>query len=82
MEVAAAGSHNVIMVGSPGAGKTLLACARPGILPKMAIDEALVVTRIYSVVDQLTLETSLLRNRPFRSSHHTISHVGLVGGVN
>jgi magnesium chelatase family protein len=82
LEVAAAGGHNVIMVGPPGAGKTLLARALPGILPKMSIDEALDVTRIYSVADQLPPETPLLRNRPFRAPHHTISHAGLVGGGN
>ena len=72
----------VIMIGPPGAGKTLLARALPGILPKMSIDEALDVTRIYSVADQLPPETPLLRNRPFRAPHHTISHAGLVGGGN
>ena len=70
------------MTGVPGAGKTLLARALPGILPKMSIDEALDVTRIYSVADQLPPETPLLRNRPFRAPHHTISHAGLVGGGN
>jgi len=82
LEVAAAGGHNVIMVGPPGAGKTLLARAIPGILPRMSIDEALDVTRIYSVADQLPPDVSLVRNRPFRSPHHTISHAGLVGGGN
>ncbi len=82
LEVAAAGGHNVLMVGSPGAGKTLLARALPGILPKMSFDESLDVTRIYSVADQLPSDTPLLRNRPFRSPHHTISHAGLVGGGN
>jgi magnesium chelatase family protein len=82
LEVAAAGSHNVIMVGPPGAGKTLLARAVPGILPRMHIDEALDVTRIYSVADQLPPEVPLIRNRPFRAPHHTISHAGLVGGGN
>jgi magnesium chelatase family protein len=82
MEVAAAGGHNVLMIGPPGAGKTLLARALPGILPEMSIDEALDVTRIYSVADQLPPETPLLRARPFRSPHHTISHAGLVGGGN
>ena len=70
------------MMGPPGAGKTLLARALPGILPKMSIDESLDVTRIYSVADQLPSETPLLRNRPFRAPHHTISHAGLVGGGN
>jgi len=82
LEVAAAGGHNVLMIGAPGAGKTLLARAMPGILPKMSIDEALDVTRIYSVSDQLPVDMPLIRNRPFRSPHHTISHAGLVGGGN
>jgi magnesium chelatase family protein len=82
LEVAAAGSHNCLMSGPPGAGKTLLARAMPGILPKMTIDEALDVTRIYSVADQLPPDTPLIQNRPFRSPHHTISHAGLVGGGN
>jgi magnesium chelatase family protein len=69
-------------MGPPGAGKTLLARALPGILPKMSIDESLDVTRIYSVADQLPSETPLMRNRPFRVPHHTISHAGLVGGGN
>jgi magnesium chelatase family protein len=82
LEVAAAGGHNVLMVGSPGAGKTLLARALPGILPEMSIEESLDVTRIYSVADQLPPGTPLLRHRPFRAPHHTISHAGLVGGGN
>ena len=73
---------NVAMIGPPGAGKTLLARARPGILPRMTIDEALDVTRIYSVADQLPADTPLIQNRPFRAPHHTISHAGLVGGGN
>jgi len=80
--VAAAGGHNVLMIGPPGAGKTLLARAMPSILPRMSIEEALDVTRIYSVADQLPADVPLLRIRPFRAPHHTISHAGLVGGGN
>lgn len=82
LEVAAAGGHNVLMTGSPGTGKTLLARAMPGILPEMSIEEALEVTKIYSVADQLPPGTPLIRQRPFRAPHHTISHAGLVGGGN
>jgi magnesium chelatase family protein len=82
LEVAAAGGHNVLMVGPPGAGKTLLARAIPAILPEMTLEESLEVTRIYSVADMLPPEVPLIRNRPFRSPHHTISHAGLVGGGN
>jgi magnesium chelatase family protein len=82
LEVAASGSHNCLLLGPPGAGKTLLARAMPGILPRLTIDEALDVTRIYSVADMLPTDVPLIRNRPFRAPHHTISHAGLVGGGN
>ncbi len=70
------------MSGSPGSGKTLLARAMPAILPSLSIDEALDVTRIYSVADMLPQDTPLIQWRPFRAPHHTISHAGLVGGGN
>ncbi len=80
MEVAAAGGHNVIMTGPPGSGKTLIARALPGILPPLMLDEALDVTHIYSVAGALPADTPMIRERPFRAPHHTISHAGLVGG--
>jgi magnesium chelatase family protein len=80
LEVAAAGGHNILMTGSPGAGKTLLARAMTSILPSMSLDESLEVTRIYSISDKLATGTPLIRQRPFRAPHHTISHAGLVGG--
>lgn len=80
LEVAAAGSHNMLMTGPPGAGKTLIARSMPGILPKMTVEEAMDVTRIYSVADQLPADQPLIRHRPFRAPHHTVSYAGLVGG--
>jgi magnesium chelatase family protein len=70
------------MVGSLGAGKTLLARTMPGILPELSIEESLDVTRIYSMVDQLPLGIPLIKQSPFRAPYHTISHSGLVGGGN
>jgi magnesium chelatase family protein len=80
LEIAAAGNHNLIMTGPPGSGKSLLARAMPGILPPLALEEALEVTRVYSVADLLTGEGPLVSQRPFRAPHHTISQAGLVGG--
>ncbi len=80
LEVAAAGQHNLIMIGPPGTGKTLLARSIPSILPNLTLEEALEVTRIYSVNDMLPPDAPMIRHRPFRAPHHTISHAGLVGG--
>jgi len=80
LEVAAAGGHNMIMSGPPGSGKTLLARALPTILPPMTNDEALEVTKVYSVSGLLPSDTPMVRQRPFRSPHYTISNAGLVGG--
>jgi len=80
MEIAAAGNHNAIMIGPPGSGKTMLARRLPTILPPMTLDEALETTKIHSVSGKLPTGTGLLQQRPFRSPHHTISDVALVGG--
>ncbi len=80
LEIAAAGSHNVLMVGPPGSGKSMMAKRLPSILPDMTRDEALEVTQIHSIMGLLTAQEPLVRHRPFRSPHHTISAVGLAGG--
>ncbi|MEM8893128.1 MAG: YifB family Mg chelatase-like AAA ATPase [Bacteroidota bacterium] len=80
MEIAAAGGHNVIMIGPPGAGKTMLAKRLPSILPPLGLQEALETTKIHSVAGKLGTDTSLIAVRPFRAPHHTISDVALVGG--
>lgn len=80
LEVAAAGGHNIIMIGPPDAGKTMLAKRLPTIIPPLALREALETTKIHSVAGKIDRETSLMTRRPFRSPHHTISDVALVGG--
>ncbi|HLE49359.1 MAG TPA: YifB family Mg chelatase-like AAA ATPase [Patescibacteria group bacterium] len=80
MEIAAAGNHNIFMKGSPGSGKTMLSRALPGILPVLTEDEALEVTKIYSITGNLPPGQAIVTTRPFRSPHHTTSRIGLIGG--
>lgn len=82
MEIGAAGGHNIILKGPPGAGKTLLARAFASILPKLTVEEALEVTKIYSIVGALGPENPVVTVRPFRNPHHTISRYGIIGGGN
>lgn len=80
LEIAVAGGHNAVLIGPPGSGKTMLAKATVGILPELTLEEALEVTKIYSVAGLLPEGQGLIRHRPFRSPHHTISYAGLIGG--
>lgn len=80
LEIAAAGGHNVLMIGPPGSGKTMMARCLPGILPDMTLEEALEVTRIHSAAGTLAADAGLMAERPFRAPHHTVSAVALVGG--
>ena len=80
MEVAAAGSHNILLIGPPGSGKSMLSKRLPSILPDMTWEESLEVSQIYSVMGLLTNEAPLIMQRPFRSPHHTVSNAGLAGG--
>src|SRR3989344_4010042 len=80
LEIAASGNHNIFLKGTPGSGKTMLARALPGILPRLTEDEALEVTKIYSITGNLLSGQAVVTTRPFRSPHHTTSRIGLIGG--
>ena len=80
LEIAAAGSHNILLIGPPGSGKSMLSKRLPSILPDMTWDESLAVTKIYSVLGMLSPQSPLVMQRPFRSPHHTVSNAGLTGG--
>ena len=80
LEIAAAGGHNVLMIGPPGSGKTMMARCLPGILPDMTLEESLEVTRIHSAAGTLAADSGLMLERPFRAPHHTVSAAALVGG--
>ena len=82
LEIAAAGAHNIILIGSPGSGKSMMAKRLPGILPPLTLAESLETTQIHSVAGKLTSGSSLISQRPFRSPHHTVSQVAMTGGGN